>query len=185
MYVQGVDLGSRLKTVAALQGGFPTPRSPGRGGSMNKPIVFIAIGAALVIQGCATAPPVYNPTASGWPEATFKSSNVGSVAGKIASQCSARGQTVDTPSAGQVICSKSLSGMQAAVVYMILGSNSENPTAVTQYTVFQDGADVRVQARMYFQVDSRLGQPRRSEARASQIVNEVQSVLDGLVAASE
>lgn len=132
-----------------------------------------------MLTACVTAAPI-KQTASGRPEAVFRSQSVEQLTGRISRVCLERGMQV-TQGKNELTCSKVLSGSDAILATLAIGNSySSTPTQSIKFNFIKQGKDTRIYAYQWIQTQMALGQIRRHELNSGKHFNDVQNFLKSL-----
>lgn len=147
--------------------------------SFIQSIALIA-AAALFAAGCAQKP-LIKETASGAPEGVFRAATLDDVRSKIIEGCTNKKLTVEDVSANHVVCSRTRTGTDGVMYQAVMGNAySSAPQQKIRFVMFTSGADVKVTATMWTEMQSAFGQTQRNEAKGADAVNDVQNFLFAL-----
>lgn len=146
---------------------------------MKRKLVLVSI--ILVVVGCAAQQTLIKPTASGYPEGSFSNTSVEEVRSKLIDGCSSRGIFVQDTVGNQVVCGKTMEGMDAVLGSLVVGNKySTTPERKIRFVIFQSGADVKVTAQQWIESQMAFGQIRRQELKNNNHNNDVQQFLFSL-----
>lgn len=97
---------------------------------------------------------------------------------KLALSCADRAATVVEQDDRHVLCEREQSG--AAERYMFGSRGGTTPMLKVRFTLLRDGKDTRIQAAQWIEVQSALGQQRRTELDSAKYDGAMRDVLHGL-----
>lgn len=145
---------------------------------MKKLVTTTAFALVLALTACAPQQALVKKTSSGYPEGVFSNSNVEDVRSKLIGGCSSRGILVQESSGNQVVCGKTMDGGEAVLAQVLVGNSySTTPERKIRFVIYQSGADVRVTAQQWIELQMAFGQIRRTELDGNNQKNELQQFL--------
>ena len=143
--------------------------------------IALSVVCLSIIAGCATPGQqvaLLKPTASGFAEGVAPQSDVTTIRSRIIERCAARGSAVQETGAQSVTCSRVLQGMQAvAISYGMGNAYSTAPEGKTMFLITQSGADVRIVAQSWVELQMPGGQVRRQNVTDATTRNILQTFL--------
>lgn len=114
--------------------------------------------ACLLLTGCATASPAPVPA----PEGVFKTTSLEDVQARITKLCMSRNYTIVETTPNRVVCEHEIAKddpFKAATIQILIGNSySTSPIGRIRFTMFKDGADVRVTAYQWLETQMVGGQ---------------------------
>jgi hypothetical protein len=133
---------------------------------------------AVSLAGCAGIP-LDAHTPSGRSEAIFDHTMTGAVGAKLAGWCLDNRFVIQDQTPNQVRCSTTMNPGEALLMLAVTlnVTATQVPTRNVQFSMFQDGDGVRVQAYQWIEISEPFGQTQRNEITAPQILNEMQRVF--------
>ena len=135
----------------------------------------------FLASGCAPQQALIKPTASGYPEGTFRNSTVDTVRSILIDGCSSKGLLVQESGGNQVVCGKTMAGGDAVLAQMIVGNSySTTPERKIRLIIYQSGDDVKVTAYEWIESQMAFGQMRRQELKSNNQKNDIQQFLFSL-----
>jgi len=145
-----------------------------------KRILMVAC-VILVLTGCVTQQPLVKNTSSGYPEGIFSNATAEEVRSKIIDGCTSRGIMVQETTGNQIVCGKTMEGMDAVLGSLVVGNKySTTPERKIRFVIFQNGSDVKVTAQQWIESQMAFGQVRRQELKNNNHINDVQQFLFSL-----
>jgi hypothetical protein len=141
---------------------------------------FIVILTVLLVSACAHEA-LIKPTTSGFPEGIFNNTTVEEVQSKIMNGCTLNGLNIYDTNRNQVICGKITSGMDAVLAGVAIGNQySTTPERKIRFSIFQQGADVKVVAQEWIETQMAFGQIKQMPLDNNKHKNSIQQFLFSL-----
>ena len=109
-----------------------------------KALPLISLAGILLLAGCVTQPEKIATTASGKPELTIATSDVGRIKSMIIGDLVNHGYTVEQDTEYSLTLSRRLSGGEEMVAALAVGNSYSTNTRIASYTFVRDGGSVRV-----------------------------------------
>lgn len=139
---------------------------------------FLALAAVVALAGCAAQEPLLRKTASGLPEATFYQTSLDDARSKLIGTCASSGILVQDSGPNHVTCGKEMEGPGAAFIQMAIGNSySSTPVRVVRFTIFPQGADVRVVANKWAESQMPTGKVNKMDLDSNVERNATQQFL--------
>ncbi|UXJ55053.1 hypothetical protein [Pseudomonas citronellolis] len=137
-------------------------------------------GVMFALVGCSQVQ-LKKPTSSGHAEGVFHSTTAEEAKSKILSGCAVHGLVIEDSNGNQVICSKELQGMQAAMMQMTIGNSySTTPQYKVRFVLISQANDVRVIAYPWAESTMPGGQVNKLEMNGNVQRNELQSFMNSV-----
>jgi len=142
--------------------------------------IYLVVLLVFVLSACASEP-LIKQTVSGNAEAVFKDTSIEEVRSKLVASCSMRGLMVEESSNNRVICGKTLTGGNAVIASLTVGTKySTDPVHKASFVLFSTGSDTMVVATQWIESQTAYGQTRRQELTSNKQKNDLQSFLFSL-----
>jgi len=143
---------------------------------------FLTITLFLTfLAGCAAQEPLVKQTASGYPEGIFRNSTLEDVQSKIVGKCAQAGLMVFDSSSTQVVCGKTMDGMQGVFTQALMGNRySTTPERKARFILYKQDSDVVATARSWVETQMAFGQMQKQEIKNNDSINEIQNMFFSL-----
>lgn len=143
--------------------------------------MFLLLSISFILSACAASQPLIKPTSSGYPEGIFRNTSIDRISSKIMDGCTSNGLIIYEATSNQVVCGKTMSGMDAVLGQLVVGNSySTTPERKVRFSIFQQGNDVKVVAHEWMESQMAFGQIRRQPFDANHQKNSLQQFLFSL-----
>lgn len=137
-----------------------------------------AVMLSLLMLPACTDQPVMRQTSSGFPEGVFPNAEVSAVRARIMDGCSSRGLLVQDANDSQVVCAKTMDGLEGTLAQMAVGNAySTTPERKIRFVLFPKDSGTRVTAQQWIETIMPFGQVRRQDLNGAKQRNDVQQFL--------